>query len=180
MTFLTLVTDNSGPESQSMNAIRRALRASNRAANVSGVISLEKLVGETILVRSVTFLLMLSFAGLALLLSAIGIYGVMSYFVTQRKCEIGLRIALGATPNDVLRLILGEGLRTAFAGSVIGLLAAVLSGRVLSGLLYGVRPVDISVYGAIAGVVLVTALLASYVPAHRATQTNAIVAIRQA
>lgn len=140
MTFLTLVTDNSMPESQAADTIRSVVRQSNGAATVNDTISLGKLVGETIVTHRLVFLLMMLFAGLALLLSAIGVYGVMLYFVTQQRSEIGVRMALGATPDLVLRQVLGEGLRTALAGSALGLLGALLIGRALSSLLYGVQP----------------------------------------
>lgn len=179
MTFLTLVTDTSAQESQAFNVIRRVVRESNRAATVSGLSSLDKLVAQTIVVRRLAFVLMLLFAVLALVLSALGIYGVMSYFVSQRRSEIGVRIALGATANNVLRLIMGEGLRTALVGSSVGALAALLSGRALGSLLYGVQAADQSVYIAMTGIVLITALVASYIPARRAMRVDPVAAIRQ-
>lgn len=118
------------------------------------------------------------FALLALLLSTIGIYGVMSYSVTQRVHEIGIRIALGAHPSQVFRLVTGEGLRLALAGVAIGSGASLALTRVLRSFLYEVSPLDPITYGTVAAVLAAVALLASYLPARRATRVDPLLALR--
>lgn len=118
------------------------------------------------------------FALLALLLSTIGIYGVMSYTVNQRTHEIGIRITLGAQPFQVFRLVTGEGLRLALLGVVIGLAASLALTRVLRSFLYGVSAIDPVTYLAVAGILLAVGLLASYLPARRATRVDPLDALR--
>ena len=118
------------------------------------------------------------FALLALLLSTIGIYGVMSYSVTQRVHEIGIRIALGAQPVQVFRLVTGEGLRLALAGVALGFVASLALTRVLRSFLYEVSPLDPLTYGTVAAVLVGVGLLASYLPARRATRVDPLIALR--
>jgi putative ABC transport system permease protein len=118
------------------------------------------------------------FALLALLLSSIGIYGVMSYSVTQRVHEIGIRIALGAQPAQVFRLVTSEGLGLALAGVGIGFGASLALTRVLRSFLYEVSPLDPITYGTVAAVLIAVGLLASYLPGRRATRVDPLIALR--
>lgn len=120
-----------------------------------------------------------TFAGAALLLAALGIYGVMSFAVVQRRHEIGLRMALGAGQRSVLALILKEGMLLAFLGLVVGLGGAYLVGRTMHSLMYGVGAVDFTAFSAVAAVLLVSALLACYVPALRASNVDPMQALRE-
>jgi putative ABC transport system permease protein len=117
-------------------------------------------------------------AAVALLLAAVGIYGVMTFSVAQRTHEIGLRMALGAAREQVLALVLREGLVLALIGLALGLGGAGLVGRAMQGMLYGVRTIDFSAFGGVALVLLGAALLACYIPARRATQVDPMVALR--
>ena len=114
----------------------------------------------------------------ALSLAAIGLYGLISYTVAQRSPEIGVRLALGATPLQVGRLILGQGLTLAAAGIALGLAGAVAATRLLEGLLFSISTTDPTVYAALAGLLLAIAALACYVPARRAMRVDPVVALR--
>jgi len=127
--------------------------------------------------RFQTFLLMM-FAGVALLLAVAGVYGVMAYTVTQRVPELGVRIALGATPENIRGLMLRQGARLAGAGLTIGLVLAVLSSRLLQGLLFGVAPRDPLVLVAVAATIAVATLAACYVPVRRAVRVDPMAALR--
>ena len=179
MTFLTIVarTELHGPSA--LAAIRAVIRAGDPAAVPNSVTPLSELVGDTITTRRLALLLMLLFAALALTLSAVGAYGVMSYAVTQRTAEIGVRVALGASPFDVLRMIVGQGVRTAIAGTVVGMLFALASARALTSLLYNVQTVDLSVDATITALAIAVAFLASYLPARRAMRIDPLLALRQ-
>jgi putative ABC transport system permease protein len=123
-------------------------------------------------------LLLATFAGAAALLAAIGIYGVMSYAVSRRTREIGVRMALGAEPRAVLRLVVGQGMGVALAGAGVGLVAALLLTRMMAGILYGVRPTDPVTYVTVAAVLLAIALAASWIPARRAARIDPMKALR--
>ena len=124
-------------------------------------------------------LVMLSLAGgMALLLGAIGLYGVIAYSVSQRTHEIGIRMALGGQREDILRLILGQGTKVALIGVAIGIAAALGLSRFLSSLLYGVKPTDPATFIATALLLSLVAFAASYIPARHATRVDPIVALR--
>jgi len=117
------------------------------------------------------------FAGFALLLAAIGIYGVTAYSVNQRKQELGIRVAMGATPSDILRLVVEHGLRLTLVGAVIGVITSFLLARLLSGLLFGVQALDPLTFTLAALILLGAASLACYMPARRATRVDPIVVL---
>jgi putative ABC transport system permease protein len=139
-----------------------------------------KLVAESVAPSQFVAILMIVFAGLAVLLAAIGLYGVLSCSVAGRIHEIGLRMALGATRWDVLRMVLGEGAKMAFLGVAIGLLAAFGLTRLLTAMLFGIGPRDPGTFAAIAILLILVALAASYMPARprRATKVDPMVALR--
>jgi putative ABC transport system permease protein len=145
---------------------------------VSDVATMEDVVRDSVGNRRFHMQLLSSFAFLALVLAAVGITGVVSYRVTQQTHEIGIRLALGAQPRDVLYLIIGGSMAWALAGVVLGIAGAVAVTRFLSDLLYGVRPTDPLIMGAVSLLLIGVALLASYIPARRSTRVNPITALR--
>src|SRR5262245_39989827 len=118
------------------------------------------------------------FAGVALLLAAIGTYGVLSYLVTERQREIGIRVALGASAGGIVRLVLRQGMAITIAGIVAGVVGALALARVTQSLLFGVSPTDPATYVGVGSVILVVALLACLIPAQRAMRVDPLVAIR--
>jgi len=140
--------------------------------------TMEDLVDRQLVRPRFNMLLMVVFASVALMLAAIGIYGVISYSVAQRTREIGIRVALGAAEPDILRSVVGRGMVLTLAGIAVGLVGAFGVTRVLSSLLVGVRPTDPLTFAAIATLLMLVALLACYVPARRATRVDAMVALR--
>jgi putative ABC transport system permease protein len=159
-------------------SIRRAVAGVDPGVPVSDVQSMHAVVERSSARQRFTTLLLSLFAGLALLLGMVGIYGVMSYAVAQRTREIGVRMALGASPSDARRMVLKEGLSLAGAGIVVGLMAAAASTRALSGLLYGVTTTDPLTFVVVPAGVVVIVLLASYLPARRATRVDPTTALR--
>ena len=176
--FNTIVVKTESDPAAMTNAVRGAILSVDKDQAVFNVTTLEQLLGESIARRKFFMLLLLVFAGLALTLAAIGIYGVMSYVASQRTHEIGIRMALGAQGKDVLRLIIGNGMTLALIGVVLGLLGAFALTRVMAGILFGVTATDALTYISVSGGLIVVALLACYVPAHRATKIEPLVALR--
>jgi putative ABC transport system permease protein len=118
------------------------------------------------------------FALTALLLAGLGIYGVISYMVSERTHEIGIRLTLGAQRRNVLRMVLGQGLRLALAGAAVGLAAALIVSEFMAGLLYGVRPTDPLTFAGVTILLIGVALLACYLPARRAVRVDPLIALR--
>ena len=175
--FVALRTASSDPNSIT-TAAQSAVWSVNRSIPLAGVRTMESLVSAWMLQRKFTMLLLAIFAGLALLLAAIGIYGVMSYAVSQRTHEIGIRMALGAQRSDVLKLIVGPGMRLAGAGVLFGVAASLALNRLITGLLFGVSAADPVTFVLVALGLCGTALLANYVPARRAAKVDPMVALR--
>jgi len=139
---------------------------------------MQDVVGESLSQRRFNMLLLAVFAGLALLLAAIGIYSVLAYSVKRRVREIGIRMALGAQIGDVLRLIVIEGMRPTLIGVAIGLAGALALGRVLANLIYGVKPTDPITFGAVSVLLAGVGLFASVIPAYRATRVEPMKTLR--
>jgi ABC-type antimicrobial peptide transport system permease subunit len=159
-------------------SIRQKLLANNRDMIVYGSESEEEVVARSIASQRFSLLLLGAFAGLALLLAGIGIYGVLSYLVGQRTREIGVRMALGAQRFDVLRMVITDGARMTLAGTAIGLVSALGLARLMSNMLFGVRPSDPITFGVVALFLSGTALFACYLPARRAMRVDPMVALR--
>jgi putative ABC transport system permease protein len=145
---------------------------------LSGILSMDDVVATSVAQPRILMQFVGIFAGFALLLSAVGIYGLIAYFVSQRKQEMGIRVALGATRSDILRLVVGQGMRLTLIGVLFGVATSLLLTRLLSSLLFGIQGMDPGVFSAAAAILAVSALLACYVPALRATQVDPVVVLR--
>jgi putative ABC transport system permease protein len=140
---------------------------------------MEQMVADSSSLRRFDMWLIASFAGLAVVLAAVGIYGVMAYSVSHRTREIGIRIALGAPQATVLRHIMGQGAKLALAGVVVGLIGAVGLTRLMASLLYGVSPRDWATFSIVPWIVLAMILAGCYVPARRAAKLDPVKALRE-
>jgi putative ABC transport system permease protein len=158
--------------------VREAIARIDPAQPIYDMQTLEQLVAKSLGQRRFTLTLMVLFGIIALVLSAIGIYGVMAFAVTQRTQEIGIRMALGARAIDVLRMVVGSGMFLAAIGVGVGLIGAFALTRLMASLLFGVSPTDLVTFGLVTAGLLVVALLACYIPARRATKVDPLVALR--
>jgi putative ABC transport system permease protein len=158
-------------------AVQETVRTLDRNLPVSGVVSMEQVIADALWQQRFNLQLIGLFAALALVLAAIGLYGVMSYSVAQRTHEVGLRMALGAERRDVIKLVVGQGMKLALCGVGSGLLAAAGLTRLMTKLLFGVSATDLTTYAVIAVLLLLVALLACWLPARRAAQVEPLVAL---
>jgi putative ABC transport system permease protein len=172
-----VVRTQSDPTSMA-GAVKQQLWKVDPQLPLTKVETMDEVAAGSFAARRFNMLLLVIFAGLALVLAAVGIYGVMSYAVTQRTQEIGIRMALGARAIDVLRLIIRNGMSLVVIGVVIGLAGSVALTRLLVTLLFGVTPTDMLTFVTVSAVLIVVALVACYLPARRATKVDPLVALR--
>jgi predicted permease len=158
--------------------LRRAVREVDPGLPLFKVQTLQTVINESVTPQRANSVLLGSFAAVALVLAAIGLYGVLSYAVAQRTRELGIRMALGAQRKDIFGLIVGGGMKIVALGLIIGLAAAFISTRLLTSFLYEVAPSDPMTFGIVAALLATVAFLANYVPAHRAMKVNPTVALR--
>ena len=176
--FGTFVVRAASDPSRLAAAIREAVRSVDAAQPVSEVRLLSDMVASSLAPRRFVVTVLGVFAGMALLMAVIGLYGVISYAVTQRTQELGVRMALGAQPREILRLVLGQGVRLAGTGAAVGLAASLVFSRLLRNQLFHVSAFDPLTFALMALVLVAAALLASYIPARRATRVDPMVALR--
>ncbi len=160
------------------DSIRQSVQQVNSEQVVYGAQTMPEVISDSTATRRFSAILLGSFALVALLLSGVGLYAVISYLIGQRTHEIGIRMALGAQQSKVLRQVLGEGLKLAIIGAAIGLAAAFALTRLMTSLLYGVSPTDPLTFAAVAALLIIVALVACYIPARRAAAVDPIVALR--
>jgi len=160
------------------SAIRGEVAWMDKDQPVSEVMTLDEIAEEPVAQQRMLMVLLVAFAGLALVLAAVGVYGVMSFSVAQRTHEIGLRMALGAEKGDLVGMIIAKGIRLAVTGTAIGLAGAIGFMRLLSSQLFGVKPTDPATFVSVALLLTCIALLACYIPARRATKVDPMVALR--
>jgi predicted permease len=179
MAYLTLVVRTTGSPGEFAPAVKRVVWSFDRFLPISEVITMDRVVADANARPRFEMYLLGLFAAVALLLAAVGIYGVMTYTVSRRTREIGIRISLGASRADVLRMVVRQGMLEALAGMAAGVMGALLLSKLMAGMLYGVQPTDLVTFGGVAIVLGLAALLATYVPARRATRIEPMVALRQ-
>jgi ABC-type antimicrobial peptide transport system permease subunit len=150
----------------------------DRDLPVSDVLTMNQLLGKSTIDQSFNTTLLVVFAILSLVLAAVGLFGVMSYIAAQRTTEIGIRIALGAKREHVMRKMLMDGMRPAVLGLIVGLAASMEAGRLMGDLLYEIRPLDPAVFAAVAAALLLVAVIACIVPAWRASRLDPMQALR--
>jgi putative ABC transport system permease protein len=167
-----------GETSNLVGAVRQIIREVDPDQPVSNVATMAEVLGTEAAQRRMGMIMLAGFATLALLLASLGIYGVLAYFVTQHTNEIGVRQALGATPGNILWLVLRKGMGLTFVGVGIGLLAAFALTRLMSSLLFGVTAADPLTFATVPLLLVLVALLACYIPARRATKVDPLVALR--
>ena len=178
-TTIQFVLHSSAPSESLVPAFRSALAGLDPDVPLANVQSLDEMIGASVASRRFTMLMLASFAGLALLLALAGVYGVLSYTVSRRTSEIGMRLALGASPGGVLRLIVGQGMRPVLLGLVVGIGGALALSRVMASLLFEVTAADVPTYAGVAALLIVSALLACYLPARNAMRVNVMTALRE-
>jgi len=159
--------------------IKKEIHALDPQLPITDIKTLDEFRADSLAVPRFNTLLLGLFAGLALLLTAVGLYGVMSYSVTQRTNEIGIRLALGAQIGDVLRLIIGQGMRLVVTGVLIGLAASIALTRLMASLLFEVSATDPLTSAGVASLLIGIVLLACYLPARRATKVDPMIALRR-
>jgi len=159
-------------------AVRTAIRSVNPSVAISNVRTIDTILATSVGPRRFNMFLLASFAAVALILACVGLFGVMSYLVSQRTHDIGVRLALGAVPADIFRLVVGRGMALAGGGALLGLAAAFWSSRSLEALLFQVRPTDLLTFATVVIVLLAVALIACAIPARRATRVDPVIALR--
>jgi putative ABC transport system permease protein len=174
-----LLVRTGGPVSSLGRSLRKAVSEIDPQLAVFGVKPLTEVLGESVAQQRFVMLLLLAFAGVAIILAAIGIHGILSYTVAQRRHELGIRVALGATPDRVTGLVLGQGARLTVAGLAIGVVAALALTRVLANQLYGVSTTDLATFAAVLPILGAVALLATWLPARRAVRLDPLEAMRE-
>jgi len=158
--------------------IQKQIAALDPELPVSDVLTMQQIIAQSLSNASLSATLVLAFAVLSLVLASVGLYGVLSYLMTQRTGEIGIRIALGAQREQVLRQMLGDGLRPALYGLVLGLAASAGAVRLIQSMLYGTRPLDPEIFAAVTATLLLVAALACLIPAWRASRIDPMQALR--
>jgi predicted permease len=175
---LTFHVRTSGSVNEAIAAVRREAAAIDPAIVLFDAQPMTEYISASLFGAKIAANLLCLLSGIGLLLAAMGLYGVMAYSVAQRTREFGVRIAMGAKPRDILRLILRESGTLTISGMAAGLILAALSARIVANAIYGISPLDPLTYGAVGMVLVAVALVASYVPAHRATKIDPMVALR--
>jgi putative ABC transport system permease protein len=175
---MALIVRTSGDASRFATAIQKEIRTLDPDQPVADVRTMQQVISKSIARPRFNTLLLTIFAGVALVLASVGLYGVMNYSAMQRTHEVGIRMALGATRSDIMRLVVGNGMMLTLTGIVIGVLASWALTRVMTNLLFGITATDAPTFVAVSAVLATVALVANYIPARRATRVNPVIALR--
>jgi putative ABC transport system permease protein len=173
-----LAVQTEGDPAAIASAVRREILKLDPEQPISSVRTMQQVLSDSLMLRRVSMLMLTVFALLALTLATVGIYGLTAYSVSRRTHEIGLRVALGANQTQILRLVVVRGLLTSLVGAAIGLAAALQLTRALSGMLYGVTATDPLVFAGVPLLLVAVSIVASYLPARKATRIDPLVALR--
>jgi putative ABC transport system permease protein len=175
---MTVILKAAGDPNQLIAAIRQQVKAIDPDQPIYNIRTMDQIRAESVAPERLNLTLLSIFAGIALVLAIVGIYGVMSYSVTQRTHEIGIRMAIGAQPRDVFRMVIGQGMMLALIGVAFGLVGAFALTRLMTTMLFGVEPTDPATFAAIAVLLTGVALVSCYVPGRRATKVDPVVSLR--
>ena len=176
--WMTLVLRTTGPVAGLVEETKKQIWSVDSQIPITDILSMEDLMAVSLAQQRFNMLLLALFAALALILAAVGIYGLMAYSVSQRTHEIGVRLAIGAQRRDVLRLVLKDGARLTLLGIAIGIIVALALTRLMASLLFEVTPTDPATFAAVAILLAIAAFAACYIPARRATRVDPMVALR--
>ena len=175
---MAVIIKASGDPNQLIASVRQQVKAVDPDQPIYGIRTMDEIRAESVAPQRLNLTLLSLFAGIALVLAIVGIYGVMSYAVTQRTHEIGIRMAIGAQPRDVFRMVVGQGMMLALIGVAFGLVGAFGLTRLMATMLFGVEPTDPATFGSIAVLLTAVALVACYIPGRRATKVDPVVSLR--
>jgi putative ABC transport system permease protein len=175
---MTVIVKGQGDPNQLIASARNQVRSIDPDQPIYNIRTMDEIRGESIAPQLLNLTLLSIFAGVAFVLAMVGIYGVMSYAVTQRTHEIGIRMAIGAQPSDVFRMILGHGMLLTVIGMAAGLVGAFALTRLMATMLFSVRPTDPMTFGGVALLLFVIALIACYIPGRRATKVDPVNSLR--
>jgi putative ABC transport system permease protein len=175
---MTVIIKGTSDPNQLMSSVRAAVKEIDPDQPIFSPRTMNEIRAESVAPERLNLTLLSLFAGIALVLAIVGIYGVMSYSVTQRTHEIGIRMAIGARPRDVFSMILGHGMKLTFIGVGIGLVLAFGLTRLMETMLFGVKPTDAATFMVISVLLVTVALLACYLPGRRATKVEPTISLR--
>jgi len=177
-TGMTIVVKGNGDPNQLIAAARNQVRTLDPDQPIYNIRTMDEIRGESVAPQRLNLMLLSIFAGIAFVLAIVGIYGVMSYAVTQRTHEIGIRMAIGAQPRDVFKMILGQGMLLTVIGMVAGLVGAFALTRLMATMLFSIKPTDPLTFAVVAVLLVAVALIACYIPGRRATKVDPVNSLR--
>jgi putative ABC transport system permease protein len=175
---MTVIIKGQGDPNQLIAAARNQVRSQDSDQPIYNIRTMDEIRGESVAPQRLNLMLLSIFAGIAFVLAIVGIYGVMSYAVTQRTHEIGIRMAIGAQPGDVFKMILGQGMLLTLIGMVAGLVGAFALTRLMATMLFSIKPSDPLTFAVVAGLLVAVALIACYIPGRRATKVDPVNSLR--
>jgi putative ABC transport system permease protein len=175
---MTVIIKGNGDPNQLIASARQQVKSVDPDQPIYNIRTMDEIRGESVAPQRLNLTLLSIFAGIAFVLAIVGIYGVMSYSVTQRTHEIGIRMAIGAQPRDVFRMVLGQGMLLTVVGLAFGLVGAFALTRLMTTMLFGIKPTDPATFAAVAVVLAMVAVIACYIPGRRATKVDPVTSLR--